>query len=62
METVYIPGGSADFVVFIDSQREKAELKSIEGHFRWVITREDGTQYIARPEDAKSEDEKEAEH
>lgn len=49
METIYIPGGTADFVVFIHAQGDKAQLESVEGHGRWIITREDGTKYIARP-------------
>lgn len=53
LETIYIEGGDVDFVVFIHAQKDKAELKSIDGHGRWVITREDGTQYIARPDEAR---------
>lgn len=55
METIYIKGGSSDFVVFIKSLGDKAELQGIDGKFRWVVTREDGTQYIARPEEANPE-------
>lgn len=51
-ETVFIPGEAPDFVVFIKAQGEHAQLHAIEGHFRWVITREDGTRYIARPGNA----------
>lgn len=54
MEIEYIPGTGADFVVFIKSLGDKAELRGIDGHFRWVVTRDDGTQYICRPIEAKS--------
>ncbi len=50
LETVYIPGTDADFVVFIQSLGDKANLKGVDGHFRWVVTKGDGTKYIARPE------------
>lgn len=48
-EIVYVPGGASDFVVFIQALKDAAQLYSIEGHARWVVTREDGTEYIARP-------------
>lgn len=50
LDTVYIPGSDSDFVSFIQSLGDKANLKGIEGHFRWVVTKGDGTKYIARPE------------
>lgn len=52
METVYIPGDAAAFKLFIDAhyKDDTVELRNIEGHNRWVIKREDGTEYIARPE------------
>lgn len=53
MEIEYIPGSSPDFVVFVKSLGNKAQLKGIDGKFRWVITRDDGTEYIARPEETK---------
>jgi len=55
METVYVPGDSIAFRNFIRGHTigKRANLKAIDGHFRWVITREDGTEYIARPEEAK---------
>lgn len=53
METIYIPGSDLDFVGFIKKQKPAAELTNIEGKARWVITREDGTKYIARPESSK---------
>lgn len=51
LEIEYIPGNAAEFVVFIQNLGDAAQIKSIEGHARWVITREDGMQYIARPWD-----------
>jgi hypothetical protein len=51
LETRYIPGSGADFVVFIQSLKDKAELKAIDGKFRWVVTY-DKSAYIARPESA----------
>lgn len=51
METIYIP--TIEFTEFIKSQKENANPVSFEGHNRWVITREDGTTYIARPENTK---------
>lgn len=56
MDIEYIPGGAPDFIVFIKSLGDKALLKAVDGHFRWVITRDDGTQYIARPEEARPKD------
>jgi hypothetical protein len=50
METILIPGEGPDFVAFIHGQNDKARIEAIEGKFRWVITREDGTEYIARPQ------------
>lgn len=52
LETIYIPGNDADFVVFIQGLRDKAALKSIDGKFRWLVEREDGSKYIARPQSA----------
>lgn len=51
LETIYIPGDSLAFKAFIDEQYklQRADLTNIEGKNRWVITREDGTKYIARP-------------
>ena len=49
----YIQGNASDFVVFIKSLGEAAQIKSIGGRGRWVVTREDGTQYIARPAEAE---------
>lgn len=53
MEIIYIEGDSLAFKKFIHDQGDKAELKGIDGKNRWVITREDGSKYIARPEETK---------
>lgn len=53
METIYIPGNGSDFVVFIQSQKDKAQLGVVDEKFRWVVERPDGTKYIARPEESK---------
>lgn len=50
LETEYIPGNDADYIVFIQSLGDKAKLVSVEGHARWFVTREDGSKYIARPQ------------
>jgi hypothetical protein len=55
METIFIKGNSADFVVFIQGLGDKAELRGIDGKFRWVVTRDDGTEYVARPEESNPE-------
>lgn len=47
MQVVYIQGTDALFIDFV--QRKKAKLMTINDHLSWVITREDGSQYIARP-------------
>lgn len=52
LETEYIKGNDVDFVVFIQRLKDKAALKGIDGKFRWIVTRDDGTKYIARPESA----------
>ncbi len=51
----YIEGTGADFVVFIKGLGDKAQIKSIDGHARWIVTKEDGSQYIARPKEAQDE-------
>ena len=53
METIYIKGNNTDYVLFVQGLKDKAELTNIDGHARWVVTRDDGTKYIARPESAK---------
>lgn len=55
MNTEYIPGDSLAFVSFIKSLGDKAQLKVIDEKFRWIVTREDGTEYIARPQEAEHE-------
>lgn len=52
MEIKYIP--DTEFVIFIKQLGDKAQLKAIDGHFRWVVTGEDGIDYIARPEECRS--------
>ncbi len=49
----YIKGNDTEFVIFVQSLRGKAELTNIGGKARWVITRDDGTKYIARPQSSK---------
>lgn len=53
MEIEYIPGSDLDYVMFIKNLGDKAVLTAIDRKYRWVITRDDSTQYIARPESAK---------
>lgn len=53
----YIKGNSSDFVVFIQGLKDKAELQSIDGHARWLVMRDDGSQYICRPIEAKPNEE-----
>jgi len=53
MEIVYIEGNDTDYVLFVKNLKEKAVLTAVEGKQRWVVTREDGTQYIVRPVSAK---------
>lgn len=52
METIYITGDSLTFVAFIQGLKDSAQLTNIDGHNRWVVTREDGSKYICRPEEA----------
>lgn len=56
MEIIYIGKDSLEFKAFIDSQKDKAELRGIDGSFRWVVTKEDGTEYIVRPLECKPKD------
>ncbi len=55
LEIVYIEGDFLAFKAFIDARYadNTVELVGIDGKNRWVITREDGTKYIARPISAK---------
>ncbi len=55
MEIVYFEGTADEYVAFIKFQGDKAVLKSLDTHFRWVVTREDGTEYILRPAEAKGQ-------
>lgn len=50
METRYVK--DAEYVVFINSKGDKAELITLNGHARWKIV-EDGDEYICRPESTK---------
>lgn len=52
MEIKYIP--TAEFVGFVKSKGDKAQWISVEGHSRWLITEDDGLQYIVRPDEALS--------
>jgi hypothetical protein len=54
METRYITGNDTDFVIFIQNLGDKAEMAIVDDKFRWVVTEDDGTKYIARPLSAKS--------
>lgn len=56
LETMYIPGDAAAFKVFIDEHYadKTVELVGIDGFSRWVITRADGSRYIARPSEVQS--------
>lgn len=56
MEIIYIEGDNLAFKAFIHGLGDKAELLGIDGHFRWVVTREDGTKYIARPIEIKPDE------
>lgn len=51
IETVYIEGDAAAFKAFIDAHYATGTvaLRGIEGKSRWVVTREDGTEFVARP-------------
>jgi len=53
MDIKYIPGNDDDYILFVKGKKDKAELISVDGHFRWKITEEDGTEYIARPQSAQ---------
>ncbi len=51
--TLYIPGTGADFVVYIQGLGNKAQLHSINGKFRWVVTTPKGERSVVRPDEAK---------
>ena len=48
METLWIP--EDEFRKHIWDAKDRATLENIEGFTRWVITRVDGTKYVARLE------------
>lgn len=54
-ETTYMP--DAEFVIFIRSiPWSRKELKSVDGHMRWIVKEEDGTQRFVRPESGRPKD------
>lgn len=44
----YVP--AEDFVIIARGRDEKRDIVNVDGKMRWVFTKEDGTQYILRPE------------
>jgi hypothetical protein len=54
METIYIKGDSLAFKAFVDEHYKDntISLRNIDGHNRWVVTNDDGTEFIARPWEA----------
>lgn len=57
LETIYVVGDVVAFEIFIKQNWDNVKLVGIEGHFRWVLTNEDGTRVIVRPEESKPKDE-----
>lgn len=52
IETIYIPDG--EFVIFIRSiPWSRKELKSVDGHFRWIVEGDDKVKRYVRPEIGK---------
>lgn len=49
----YVPGGTAEFVIYIKSLGESAQVTSVDGKMRWVVTREDGSRFVARPQETE---------
>lgn len=51
LEIVFIPGDALAFKAFIDKHYadKTVELVGIGGKNRWVVTRPDGSRYVARP-------------
>lgn len=49
MKTIFIP--TSEFRKHIWDVGDRARLEAIEGFNRWVITREDGTEYVVRPKE-----------
>lgn len=54
MHIEYLP--DEDYVVYVKTNN--AELRNIEGKMRWIMKKEDGTEYMVRPESARSQDDK----
>lgn len=52
----YIEGNGSDFVIFIQNKKDKARLESIDGHARWVVTEDDGSEVVYRPIEAKPDE------
>ena len=50
MGVEYIPDGN--FAGYVREQPEK-ELVNMDGSMRWIITKEDGTKVIVRPESTR---------
>lgn len=49
MEEIFVP----DEIFKIRIHDLEANLEAVDGHMRWVVTREDRTKYALRPESAK---------
>ena len=54
MEVSYVPDD--EFVAIV--KQLNAELRNVDGHMRWVFKRNDGTEYIIRPESGRNQDDK----
>ena len=55
LEVVEFQGNDIDYVIFVKDLKkaEKAELRVINDKFKWVLTREDGSQYILIPKQSE---------
>lgn len=53
LQIEYFEGNSVDFVLYVQGKKDKAELVSCGGFFRWKLTRDDGSEYILRPSEAR---------
>lgn len=49
----YVSGGATEFVIYIKSLGESAQVTSVDGKMRWVVTRDDGSRFVARPGESK---------
>lgn len=51
LEVVEFEGNDIDFIIFVKGLRKegKADLKIVNAKFKWVVTRDDGSQYILIP-------------